>query len=165
MIVVVDRQGALLPPVGSDPNSGVRLGLPELHWLAVRAGAESDGAEVPVPSENRVRQLEHEITVHGWPTGPSGTETLTYDSTPSIVGPPTGPHELSTPLALVLTSAGFTSADHDGNTRVCLGSRELASITSYTVRGISMRRSKIRLAVWVLARSTTTSSAVSPSDS
>jgi len=62
----------------------------------------------------------------------NGTEPLAYDSTPSIVGPPTGPLELSTPLALVLTSGGFTSADHDGNTRVCLGSRELASITSYT---------------------------------
>src|SRR5262245_40507617 len=133
MIVVVDRQGALLPALGSDPDSGVRLGLPELHWLAVRAGAESDAADVPVASEDRLRQLEHEITVRGWPTAPSGAETLTYDSTPSLVGPPTGPHELSTPLALVLTSAGFTSADHDGNTRVCLGWRELASITSYTV--------------------------------
>src|SRR5262245_61542152 len=46
MIVVVDRQGALLPPLGSDPDSGVRLDAPELHWLAVRAGAESDGAGV-----------------------------------------------------------------------------------------------------------------------
>jgi radical SAM superfamily enzyme YgiQ (UPF0313 family) len=133
MIVLVDRQGALLPPLGSDPDSGVRLGLPELRWLAVRAGAESDGAGVPVPSEDRLRQLEHEITVRGWPTAPSGTETLTYESTRSIVDPPAGPHELSTPLPLILTSRGFTSVDHDGNTRVCLGSRELASITSYTV--------------------------------
>jgi radical SAM superfamily enzyme YgiQ (UPF0313 family) len=133
MIVVVDRQGALLPPLDSDPDSAVRLGLPELHWLAVRAGAESEGTEAPVPSENGVRQLEHEITVRGWPAAPSGTEPLTHATTPSMVGPPTDPHELSTPLALVLTSAGFTSADHEGNTRACLGSRELASITSYTV--------------------------------
>ena len=133
MIVIVDRQGALLPPLGSDPSAGVRLGLPELHWLAVRAGAEPERAELPVPSEESRRQLEHEITARGWTTAPNGTETPTHDTTPETAGPPAGPHELSTPIALVLTSAGFTCVDHDGNTRVCLASRELASITSYTV--------------------------------
>src|SRR5262245_26601811 len=133
MIVLVDRQGVLLPPLGPDPTSAVRLGLPELHWLAVRAGAESDGAGLPVPSEDRIRQLEHEVTVRGWTPAPAGTETLPHDSTPASAGPPSGPHELSTPIALVLTSGGFTCVDHEGNTRVCLASRELASITSYTV--------------------------------
>jgi radical SAM superfamily enzyme YgiQ (UPF0313 family) len=133
MIVVIDREGALLPPLGSDPGSGVRLGLAELGWLVVRAGGESVGVGVPVLSEDRVRQLEHEIAVRGWAAAPRGTEPLVDESVSSVVGPATGPLELSTPLALVVTSGGFVSAGHDGNTRVCLGARELASIVSYAV--------------------------------
>jgi radical SAM superfamily enzyme YgiQ (UPF0313 family) len=135
LIILVDQEGALLP----SGDSGIRLGLAELHWLAVRAGAESAHTAMPTPSEESARRLEQEATARGWYPARPGPRSEPPDP-PTLPGPtPTGEHRLVTPVALGLTRAGFAFVDHDGNARAELGARELASATSF-VRATDLDR-------------------------
>ena len=128
-IIVVDQRGPLLP----SGDSGIRLDLAELHWLAVRAGAEAPHADTPAPSAESAQRLEQEVAAGGWPPAQPRPRAATTHLTAPLGSAPTGDHRLMTPVALTLTRAGFTLFDHDGNVRAQLGSRELASAMSFLV--------------------------------
>jgi hypothetical protein len=128
-IVVVDHRGALLP----SEDSGTRLDLAELHWLAVRAGAEAPHPDTPAPSAQATQRLEQEVAARGWPPARPTRRTDSTDVTPPRRPAPAADHRLITPVALALTPAGFTLFGHDGNVRAHLGSRELASAMSFLV--------------------------------
>ena len=148
VIIVVDQKGPVLP----SGDAGVRLDLAELHWLAVRAGAEVRNEDMPAPSSDSVQRLEQELATRGRPSArptalPAGDRNAPHRP------PPEGEHRLITPVALALTRAGFGFVDHDGNARGSSGRASSPAPRASSSRETSIRRTSIRPVVTGRARS------------
>ena len=127
LIVVMDRTGTVLPPVGGSEE--VRLGPAELHWLQVQVGGPSLQAEgVPLPDADAIQALEdHLVQRGGFSSAPAASS---FEPAPS--GPlADGEHRILTPVAIGLSSAGFDIVGHDGVARARLDARQLAAATAF----------------------------------
>ncbi len=109
----------------------IPLGLGELHWLAVRTGAETPDAALPAVEAGTISRLldvlQHQANYGLLPFHPPAPpQPPRHASQPDATL-----YSLVSPLAVLLSTDGYSYVDHDGNQRVSLSSRELSAALSF----------------------------------
>jgi radical SAM superfamily enzyme YgiQ (UPF0313 family) len=128
LIIILEDGGPVLP--AAHGVAAIRLGWPELHWLHRRVGGDPCAPEPPRPPADMVHQLEHYcaelagLRVRGTIEG-----TMSVAARRELGDVPL---RIATPVALLLTRAGFDFVDHDGGVRARLDARQLASLAVFT---------------------------------